>query len=142
MESLRILHVVPYYEGAWAYGGIPRVVPILARSLAARGHRVTVCTTDACDASVRLGGERPAGVGAISGPPRLLDVRGLEPPAPLVLVLERLDTLGPDDELVVVHDRRPMFLYPQLEDRGFTHHTDEPEPGVVHITIRRAKAAP
>jgi uncharacterized protein (DUF2249 family) len=66
-----------------------------------------------------------------------LDVRGLEPPMPLVVVLERLDALGPDDELVVVHDRRPLFLYPQLEDRGFVHRTEEAEPGVVRILIRR-----
>jgi glycosyltransferase involved in cell wall biosynthesis len=49
MSALRILHVVPYYEHAWAYGGIPRVATTLARGLAGRGHQVTVCTTDACD---------------------------------------------------------------------------------------------
>jgi hypothetical protein len=41
---------------------------------------------------------------------------------------------------VVVHERRPLFLYPQLEDRGFVHETDEPEPDVVRIRIRRAAA--
>ena len=40
---------MPYYEHAWAYGGIPRVATTLARGLARRGHQVTVCTTDACD---------------------------------------------------------------------------------------------
>lgn len=54
MAALRVLHVVPYYEDAWAYGGIPRVAAAMARGLARRGHRVTVCTTDACDASTRL----------------------------------------------------------------------------------------
>jgi glycosyltransferase involved in cell wall biosynthesis len=49
MPALRILHVVPYYEHAWAYGGIPRVATTLAHGLAGRGHHVTVCTTDACD---------------------------------------------------------------------------------------------
>lgn len=58
MSSLRILHVVPYYERAWAYGGIPRVATAMARGLARNGHRVTVCTTDACDASMRLPAER------------------------------------------------------------------------------------
>src|SRR5262245_46457217 len=51
---LRILHVSPYGESAWAYGGIPRVVGALSRGLAARGHFVTVCTTDVCDDSTRL----------------------------------------------------------------------------------------
>lgn len=50
---MRILHVVPYYEDAWAYGGIPRVAAALARGLTRRGHDVTVCTTDAADASTR-----------------------------------------------------------------------------------------
>jgi hypothetical protein len=30
-----------------------------------------------------------------------------------------------------------MFLYPQLDERGFTHTTDEPEPGLVRIVIGR-----
>ena len=46
--------MTPYAPDAWAYGGIPRVVGSLARGLARRGHEVTVCTTDACDASARL----------------------------------------------------------------------------------------
>src|SRR4029079_12852679 len=47
MTALRILHVVPYYEQAWAYGGIPRLATAMTRGLARRGHDVTVCTTDA-----------------------------------------------------------------------------------------------
>ena len=50
---LRILHVVPYYEQAWAYGGIPRLATTMTRALARRGHHVTVYTTDARDASTR-----------------------------------------------------------------------------------------
>jgi len=51
---LRILHVTPYSAEAWAYGGIPRLAATLARGLARRGHQVTVCTTDVCDADSRL----------------------------------------------------------------------------------------
>jgi glycosyltransferase involved in cell wall biosynthesis len=54
MALLRILHVVPYFEDAWAYGGIPRAASAMTRGLARRGHHVTVCTTDACDADTRL----------------------------------------------------------------------------------------
>jgi uncharacterized protein (DUF2249 family) len=68
-----------------------------------------------------------------------LDVRGLEPPLPMVRVLERLDTLEPGASLTVLHERRPLFLYPQLDERGFHHETDEPEPGLVRIVIRRAR---
>jgi uncharacterized protein (DUF2249 family) len=70
----------------------------------------------------------------------VLDVRDLEPPQPMVRVLEAAERLGPGDELEVRHDRRPVFLYPQLDERGFAHETDEPEPGVVRIRVRRRGA--
>lgn len=76
--ALRILHVVPYYEDAWAYGGIPRVAAGLARGLSRLGHQVTVCTTDARDDRRRVAGRRPgddrgaAGNGPDAGGP---DVR-------------------------------------------------------------------
>jgi uncharacterized protein (DUF2249 family) len=67
----------------------------------------------------------------------VLDVRGLEPPQPMLRVLREAEALGPGGELEVRHDRRPTFLYPLLEDRGLAHETDEPEPGLVRIRIRR-----
>ncbi len=72
-----------------------------------------------------------------AGPLRVLDVRGLEPPEPMVRVLEEAERLGPGALLEVRHDRRPTFLYPQLDERGLAHETDEPEPGLVRIRIRR-----
>jgi uncharacterized protein (DUF2249 family) len=68
----------------------------------------------------------------------VLDVRGLEPPEPMVQILERLDTLALGQRFVVLHERRPMLLYPQLDERGFLHDTEELEPGLVRIVIRRA----
>jgi glycosyltransferase involved in cell wall biosynthesis len=41
---LRILHVTPFYEPAWAYGGMVRASAALCRTLARRGHEVTVAT--------------------------------------------------------------------------------------------------
>jgi len=69
-----------------------------------------------------------------------LDVRGLDPPQPLVRILERVGTLGAHDVLEALLDRRPLLLYPQLDDRGFTHVTDEPEPGLVRVRVRRRTA--
>jgi glycosyltransferase involved in cell wall biosynthesis len=67
MAPLRILHVVPYFEHAWAYGGIPRAATTLTHGLARRGHHVTVCTTDACDAASRVSAPqtRPEGPGRV-----------------------------------------------------------------------------
>ena len=69
-----------------------------------------------------------------------LDVRGLEPPLPMLRVLERLDALAAGEQLEVIHSRRPLFLYPQLDERGFVHETHEPEPGLVRIVVRRGAA--
>jgi glycosyltransferase involved in cell wall biosynthesis len=41
---LSLLHVTPFYEPAWAYGGIARASAALCRELARRGHDVTVVT--------------------------------------------------------------------------------------------------
>ena len=54
-----------------------------------------------------------------------LDARGLEPPQPLVKILEALAALRIGTELHARTDRRPMHLYPQLEERGFTAETLE-----------------
>jgi uncharacterized protein (DUF2249 family) len=67
-----------------------------------------------------------------------LDVRALEPPEPMVRVLERLDALAAGETLEVLLERRPLFLYPQLDARGFVHQTDEPASGLVRVRIRRA----
>ena len=53
MDVLRVLHVVPYFDDAWAYGGIPRAVTALTAGLARRQHAVTVVTTDVRDARLR-----------------------------------------------------------------------------------------
>ncbi len=76
---------------------------------------------------------------AVDGDVPVLDVRGLEPPEPMVQILERLDTLRPGQRLVVLHARRPMLLYPQLEERGFLHETEEVEPGLVRIVVRHPR---
>jgi uncharacterized protein (DUF2249 family) len=91
------------------------------------------------DAEARAA-RRDAGVQAEASPASVLDVRGLEPPEPMVRVLEALERLQPGERLEVLHERRPMILYPQLDERGFTHETDEPQPGLVRIVIHRARA--
>ena len=69
--------------------------------------------------------------------PSILDVRGLEPPHPMLRIFELLDHLAPGQRLLVIHERRPLLLYPQLEQRGFRHETEELGPGEFRITIWR-----
>jgi len=55
--------ITPYFQPAWAYGGIPRLAYGLSRALLERGHQVRVVTTDALDAESRL----PAGLEVADG---------------------------------------------------------------------------
>lgn len=52
---------------------------------------------------------------------RVLDVSGLEPPAPLERVLTELEDLAPGEYLRMLHRREPSLLYPILEQRGFAY---------------------
>jgi uncharacterized protein (DUF2249 family) len=65
-----------------------------------------------------------------------VDARGLEPPQPLVTILEALTDLPADAELRAHTDRRPMHLYAQLEERGFTAETEEQNDGSFITKIR------
>jgi glycosyltransferase involved in cell wall biosynthesis len=53
---MQLLHVTPHYYPAWSFGGTARVAYELTRQLAARGHEVTVFTTDTLDARRRIAG--------------------------------------------------------------------------------------
>jgi hypothetical protein len=50
-----------------------------------------------------------------------IDVRGLDPPEPMVLILRLVDGGGLDAPLVAHLDREPIFLYPELDDRGWAY---------------------
>lgn len=62
-DRLRILHIVPYFNPAWAYGGPVRVAYELNRRLVERGHEVLIYTTDALDSNDRS----PAGLQVVDG---------------------------------------------------------------------------
>jgi glycosyltransferase involved in cell wall biosynthesis len=51
---MRQLHVIPHYEPATEFGGVQTVTRHLAEGMAARGHQVTVLTTDAASRSARF----------------------------------------------------------------------------------------
>ena len=66
-----------------------------------------------------------------------VDARGLEPPQPMVKILEMIAALPDGAELRARTDRRPMHLYAQLESRGFTGQTEEQNDGSFITIIRR-----
>lgn len=50
-----------------------------------------------------------------------IDVRGLDPPEPMVAILQTIDSGEVDTALVAHLDQEPIFLYPELDDRGWSH---------------------
>jgi uncharacterized protein (DUF2249 family) len=68
---------------------------------------------------------------------REVDARGLEPPEPMMRILEAVETLKPGETLLARTDRRPMFLYEQLEQRGCEGESREAEEGGVVTRIWR-----
>ncbi|MFN8452444.1 MAG: glycosyltransferase [Anaerolineae bacterium] len=53
---MNIVHLTPYYAPAYAFGGVTRAVEGMARTLARRGHQVSVLTTDALSQHERYTG--------------------------------------------------------------------------------------
>jgi uncharacterized protein (DUF2249 family) len=66
-----------------------------------------------------------------------LDVRGMEPPEPLALVLETIDDFGPGDRLKLIIDCEPLPLYRILERNGYAHETVPGSVSQREITIWR-----
>ena len=73
---------------------------------------------------------------AIEGDVIVLDVRGLEPPEPMVRTLEALATLQPGKTLVQLNVHVPRFLLPQLDQRGFTYEIRAQAADLVRLFIR------
>jgi uncharacterized protein (DUF2249 family) len=61
----------------------------------------------------------------VTDAPLVVDARELEPPQPMARILEALPKIEAGGQLLAMTDRRPMLLYPKLEDRGFKYATEE-----------------
>ncbi|HVB66036.1 MAG TPA: DUF2249 domain-containing protein, partial [Nitrolancea sp.] len=66
-----------------------------------------------------------------------IDVSDLVPPEPMMRILGALEAMSPGASLLVHHVRRPMFLYPQLDELGYMHETRDLGPDQVEIIIRK-----
>ncbi|HEV7215214.1 MAG TPA: DUF2249 domain-containing protein, partial [Chloroflexota bacterium] len=69
-----------------------------------------------------------------------IDVSDLAPPEPMVRILEALEQLAPGQTLLVEHVRRPVYLYAQLDAKGYQHTTEELGPGRVQLRIYKPAA--
>ncbi len=66
-----------------------------------------------------------------------IDVSELVPPEPMMKILAALENLPDGGQLTVHHVRRPMHLYPRLEELGYTHTTTDLGPGKVELVITK-----
>jgi uncharacterized protein (DUF2249 family) len=66
-----------------------------------------------------------------------LDVRGLNPPEPLMRTLAALETLPAGHQLLQINARVPQFLFPMLVERGFACEVDESHADRVLVRIWR-----
>ncbi|MCL6522351.1 MAG: DUF2249 domain-containing protein [Firmicutes bacterium] len=95
------------------------------------------------------GGEPARGRAAAGGakadeewpePVRRLDNRGLEPPEPMMRILEALEGMEPGEVLEAINEREPVFLYPELEARGHAIRSERRADGV-RLLVRRGPGA-
>lgn len=66
-----------------------------------------------------------------------LDLRGLEPPEPMLRILERLEATPAGDAFLARTDRQPIHLYPELVNRGAKHASLQASDGSWLTTVSR-----
>ena len=66
-----------------------------------------------------------------------IDVRGLVSPEPMVAILGRIESVDQDGTITVHHDREPIYLYPELAERGWQHRIVAGETGEVRLILTR-----
>lgn len=71
----------------------------------------------------------------------ILDVRGMEPPEPMVRTLAALEELPVGKTLLQINERVPQFLLPKLEGLGFSYRVQEQDDTVVRVFICRSDAS-
>ena len=94
----------------------------------------------------RPSGDRQPPLGNGVAPPQgearwtRLDNRGLEPPEPMVRTFGALGHLPVGEVLEIHNDRRPLFLYPHLEERGYRYQTVDGPDGSAFVRVWREAA--
>lgn len=66
-----------------------------------------------------------------------VDVRQMEMPMPMMTILDKLDLLPEGKALYVYHKRIPVFLIPELKEKGFDFRVNELSENEVHMLIFR-----
>ena len=70
-----------------------------------------------------------------------IDVRGLEPPEPMHAIISLIETPAISGPVIVHHEREPVYLYPELAERGWRWALIAGEPGEVRLRLERKEEA-
>lgn len=72
-----------------------------------------------------------------------IDVRGLQPPEPMLAILQLIDNEEVETPIIAHLDREPIFLYPELNERGWTFEllpgTDESPSSDEEVLLRMVR---
>ena len=107
---MNILHITPYYAPAYSFGGVVRMVEGLAQAQRARGHQVTILTTDALSIHERYTGDLNTvqeGVRVIRCPNLVHALRRYNLDTPLSMSAHA-KTIMPDMDIVHLHEFRTV----------------------------------
>lgn len=89
--------------------------------------------------AVETSGDWSAVLNRFSGNLVTIDVRELEMPGPMMKILETIHTLAPQQALFVHHKRVPVFLLPELAERGMDYRINTIAEGDVKMLIYHKK---
>lgn len=64
-----------------------------------------------------------------------INIKHLEPPQPMMKILEALEILEPGQALFVNHKRVPVYLITELQEGGYTFRINEVKEGEVYLII-------
>jgi hypothetical protein len=68
-----------------------------------------------------------------------IDVRGLAPPAPLVVIVKLIESVTDATAVIVHHDRDPLLLYAELAERGWIAQRVAGDVGEVRLRLERSR---
>ena len=66
-----------------------------------------------------------------------VDCRELEPPEPMVKVLEAVEKMGKEEAVLMLHRKRPTLLFPRLKEKGLEFELTEKEDESIELLIWR-----
>jgi uncharacterized protein (DUF2249 family) len=112
-------------EDHWVTTFVHKSRPLLDESIAVEAP------DDSNSESADDGSDREAAV-------FLLDNRGMQPPAPMIRTLKKLEQAQSGDTVIIHNDRVPMFLIEELHSLGYRYEIEEQQDGSAKVAIQKS----